>query len=197
MQKIVLATESTYKKALFSRLNLNFDSVAANVSEIALENEQAETLAARLAREKAEELKSRGEHKYDWVIGADQAAQCGKYLVSKPGTHQQAAKDLSIYSGNKVDFYTAVCVMPPEQSPIEFTDKTSVLFRNLAAHEIENYLRIEQPYDCAGAFKAEGLGITLFNSIESEDPTALIGLPLIKLAQALRSQGLNCYTESL
>lgn len=192
--KIALATESTYKKKLFSRLNLEFSAQAANIDETPLADEAAIALAARLAEEKALSTKRAGDASDLWIIGADQTAQCDEKLVFKPGSYQQAVEDLRRYSGQSLDFYTAVYVSTPKGADAAFIDKSSVQFRALSLEEIENYLRLEQPYDCAGAFKAEGLGITLFESITSSDPTALIGLPLIWLGNFLRKQGFNSYS---
>ena len=197
MKKIILATESKYKKSLFSRLNLTFESIAADIDESPQPGENAKELSARLAREKALAVSS-SETRDCWIIGADQAAACGNKLVSKPNTHECAVADLKAYSGNRVAFYTSVCIaspdkVSPDKSHTEICDQTRVHFRELSDADIENYLLVEQPYDCAGAFKAEGLGISLFSSIESTDPTALIGLPLIQLANVLRQQGFDCY----
>lgn len=193
MRKIILATESKYKKSLFSRLNLAFESVAADIDETPKSGESAKALAARLAKEKALAISGLKEGVQYWIIGADQAASCGNNLIGKPKTHERAVADLKIYADNTVVFYTSACVLSPDNRFFHVSDKTTVNFRDLSNEEIENYLRIEQPYDCAGAFKAEGLGISLFDSIESFDPTALIGLPLIQLADLLRKQGFDCY----
>lgn len=193
MKKIVLATESRYKKSLFSRLKLDFISVAADINETPLLEETAAALAKRLATEKSEKIANSHEFSKSWVIGADQSAQNGNNLVFKPGSHDQAVIDLLSYSGKKLDFYTAACVISPEGVKAHFMDKTSVVFRELSTDEVDRYLHIDKPYDCAGAFKVESLGISLFQSITSVDPTALIGLPLIQLGSYLQSQGFDCY----
>lgn len=195
-QTIILATESAYKQSLFKRLNLEFSAKAANVDETPLIDETARNMAGRLAKTKALEIKRVRDTPDQWIIGADQTAQCNEVLVSKPSSHEQAVQDLHQYAGNILDFYTAVYVATPEGEDEHFIDKTSVKFRDLTSDEIENYLRIEKPYDCAGAFKAEGLGISLFEYMTSSDPTALIGLPLIWLGNFLRSQGFNSYSQA-
>lgn len=195
MSKIVLATTSIYKQQLFERLHLNFCSIAADIDESPRPDEDAQMVATRLAREKA--LKVAESETGSVVIGADQCAQCDQQLVFKPGSHDKAVADLLRYSGNQVEFYTAVCVLTPDEKPLEFVDRTLVHFRMLNQQEIENYLHIEQPYDCAGAFKAEGLGISLFRSLETSDPTAIVGLPLIQLSQTLRDLGFDCYSDDV
>lgn len=195
MKKIILGTESAYKKSLFRRLNLEFESAPPKIDESPRANETAMALAQRLAREKAEHIFDHGGYNDSWVIGADQTAEADQVVIGKPGTHAQAVADLTKFSGNEIFFFTAACVLSPAGECFEMLDKTQVRFRELTAEEIENYLRIEQPYDCAGAFKSEGLGITLFESIESSDPSALIGLPLIQLASILRAQGFDCYAS--
>ena len=192
MANIVLATESKYKKELFSRLNLSFTSMAAKIDETPLDQETAKALAQRLARQKATHIYDRLDQRC-YVIGADQAAECGGQIIAKPMTHERACEDLRRYSGNTISFYTAVCCFFPDGSSTDLIDITKVSFRDLSESEIEQYLKKEQPYDCAGAFKSEGLGISLFESIESNDPAALIGLPLIQLATFFREQGFDLY----
>ena len=194
MLEIVLATTSIYKQQLFRRLNIPFRTMAADISETSQPGENAEYVAKRLAQEKAQKIANSA--KDCLIIGADQCAQCDEKLVHKPGSHHGALLDLQEYSGKQIVFYTSVCLITPGGEIAQFTDKTSVHFRTLTHEEIENYLRIEQPYDCAGAFKAEGLGISLFSSFETTDPTAIIGLPLIQLSQALRDLGFDCYSAS-
>lgn len=192
MANIVLATESKYKKELFSRLNINFNCIAAHIDETAFENESAKALSCRLAEQKAVHVFDQlGEPSY--VVGADQAAECDGKIVSKPMTHEQACEDLKRYSGKIFSFYTAVYCLSPDKTGVELMDVTKASFRHLSDAEIDRYLRKEQPYDCAGAFKSEGLGISLFDAIESQDPTALIGLPLIQLAKFFRDQGFDLY----
>ena len=194
MQNIILATNSKYKQQLFQRLNLKFEAESADIDESPHRGEDAPTLAKRLAHQKAVKLAKL--KKGCWIIGADQCAQNRDTLVSKPLSHAHAVEDLQAYSGNRVEFYTSVCLISPDGQSEQFTDKTVVEFRILNLLEIENYLRIEQPYDCAGSFKAEGLGISLFHAIKTEDPTAIIGLPLIQLSQTLRDQGFDCYSRN-
>jgi septum formation protein len=123
------------------------------------------------------------------VIGSDQVAECDGRALGKPGGHDAAAAQLASMSGKPVRFHTGLCLVRHGEQPLESIDCTVVRFRDLDADEIERYLRAEQPYDCAGSFKSEGLGITLFEAIENRDPTALIGLPLIATARLLREAG--------
>jgi len=185
---LVLASTSPYRRELLARLRLNFDVARPEVDETPLSQETAKALAQRLAEAKARAVSSR--YRNAWVIGSDQTAELRGQTLGKPGDYERAADQLSAASGQRVAFYTAICLIhAADGRTIRFTDLTTVQFRLLNAGEIERYLHAEQPYDCAGSFKSEGLGISLFDSIESRDPTALIGLPLIGLSQALRQAG--------
>ena len=196
----MLATQSPYKKALFSRLNIAFVDVAAHIDESPKPNEAAPALARRLAEEKAQKVyslhTSTSTESPLIVIGADQVAACNDRLISKPNTHERALTDLLAASGKTMTFYTAASVLSPDKPTQHILDETKVHFRDLTTEEIDQYLAKETPYDCAGAFKAEGLGISLFKSIESQDPTALVGLPLIQLSHCLRGLGLDLYAET-
>lgn len=183
-QELVLASSSAYRRALLARLGLAFEQVAPEVDESPGEDEAGPALAARLAREKALAVDADNR----WVLASDQVAMLGTRQLRKPGTHDAACAQLRDCSGQAVRFCTAVCLRRGDDLRLH-TDLTTVYFRALAAAEIERYVAAEQPLDCAGAFKAEGLGITLFERIESDDPTALIGLPLIAVARLLREAG--------
>lgn len=187
---LVLASSSAYRRELLARLRIGFEIDAANIDETPLPGESASDLAVRLAREKAAHVASR--HQDAWVIGADQVAVRDREIVGKPGSAANSVEQLRLASGQTLSFLTAVCVMSGRgERRDEHLDETRVKFRTLSASEIARYVELERPYDCAGSFKSEGLGISLFESIESRDPTALIGLPLIWLAGALRRAGLN------
>lgn len=173
---------------LLQRLGLPFECHAPGVNESALEGEKPGTLVARLAADKAVAVAR--EFPEAVVIGSDQLAVFSGRLVGKPGGHRQAVEQLQSFSGKTVEFLTSVSVRSLAGGFNEqHTDRTLVTFRSLQLTEIERYLELEQPYDCAGAFKAESLGISLFKTICSEDPTGLIGLPLIKTAAMLRRAG--------
>ncbi len=186
---LILASTSRYRHALLTRLGLPFDVLRPEVDEAPLLNESAITQAQRLADAKARAVANR--QRDAWVIGSDQVAELNGQALGKPGSFERAADQLAAASGQRVLFHTAVCLFQfHDQREIRFCDLTVVQFRRLGSAEIERYLHAEQPYDCAGSFKSEGLGISLFESIEASDPTALIGLPLIGLAKALREAGM-------
>ena len=174
---LVLGSTSPYRRELLSRLNIAFDVAAPHVDETPQANEAPRALALRLALAKAQAVALL--HPQAIVIGSDQVADVDGVAISKPGTHDRARAQLRSMSGKTIVFHTAVCVCCIEtDQTIEFTVPTSVEFRELNAAEIERYLIAEEPYDCAGSAKSEGLGISLLKRIESSDPTALIGLPL-------------------
>lgn len=185
---LVLGSTSPYRRALLARLGIAFDVARPEVDETPLLAETPGALAIRLADAKARAVAER--HPDAWVIGADQVAELDGSALGKPGSFERAADQLSASSGRRVAFHTAVCLYRrADHHAIAFHDRTQVQFRTIDNGEIERYLHAEKPYDCAGSFKAEGLGITLFESIESSDPTALVGLPLIALSSALRRVG--------
>lgn len=182
----MLASTSPYRAGLLARLRLPFDSVRPDTDETPLPGEAPAALVRRLAAAKAGAVA----HDYPlaWVLGSDQAAELDGAPLGKPGDRGNAIDQLSAMSGRTVRFHTAVCLQRgPEQ--LAFVDTTEVRFRPLDAGEISRYVDAEQPYDCAGSFKCEGLGISLFDAIESQDPTALVGLPLIGTARLLRQAG--------
>lgn len=193
MKRLVLASTSPYRRDLLARLALPFAAVAPGVDETALPGELPAALAARLALAKAGSAAAPG----SIVIGSDQTASLEGEVLRKPGSHARALEQLLRCRGRCVDFHTAVAIVDGDTGQVRQTvDHTRVHF---AAHEtsvLETYLRTEQPYDCAGGFKAEGLGIALFERIESQDPTALVGLPLIWLAAALRADGFEPLTAA-
>ncbi len=188
--RLILASTSAYRRQLLARLGLTFDAVAPGVDESAQAGETPARLSERLAAAKAMAVARR--HPQAWVIGSDQVAERDGSALGKPGSHQAAVEQLRAASGRRLDFHTAVCVCQHESGiRMAHFDLTCVRFRTLDAASIERYLHAEQPYDCAGSFKSEGLGIALFEAIESQDPTALIGLPLIALARMLRTAGFD------
>ena len=185
--RLILASTSLYRRELLARLGVPFDTERPGTDETPLADEAPEALARRLSRAKASDVAAR--HPGAWVIGSDQVAECDGRALGKPGGHEAAAAQLASVSGQPVRFHTGLCLVRQGEQPLEAIDCTVVRFRELAADEIERYLHVEQPYDCAGSFKSEGLGIALFEAIENRDPTALIGLPLIATARLLREAG--------
>jgi septum formation protein len=183
---LVLASTSRYRAELLGRLRLRFERTAPGVDERQRPGEAARELAVRLARAKAAAIATQRPGAV--VVGSDQVAELDGLALGKPGGRDAAIAQLQACSGREVLFHTAVCVARDAHCDA-FLDLTRVRFRLLADAEIERYLDAEQPFDCAGSFKAEGLGACLFEAIHSEDPSALIGLPLIRLAASLRRHG--------
>jgi septum formation protein len=186
--QLLLASTSPYRRELLARLRLPFEVEAPGVAEAHRPGESPADRALRLAVAKARAVGER--HPGALVIGSDQVAACGSDVLDKPGDAARCSAQLARLGGHSADFYTA-CVLLRVEPALQraHIDTTTVVFRALSAAEIARYVEAERPFDCAGGFKAEALGITLFESIESRDPTALIGLPLIWLAGALRSAG--------
>ncbi|MBY4597274.1 Maf family nucleotide pyrophosphatase [bacterium BD-1] len=188
MTPLVLGSTSPYRRELLQRLGLPFEVDRPEVDESPRPGETPAALAARLAEAKARAVA--GRHPDAWVIGSDQVAELDGRLLGKPGGPGAAFAQLRAASGREVRFHTAFFLCSAAHSGAHAgLDLTTVHFRALADDEITRYLAVEQPYDCAGSFKCEGLGITLFEAIDNRDPTALIGLPLIALARALRAAG--------
>jgi septum formation protein len=183
---VVLASTSRYRRELLERLGLPLETARPDVDESPAPGEAPKALAVRLARAKAAEVAAR--YPGRWVIGSDQAADLNGAPLGKPGTVPAAEAQLAAMSGQAVAFHTAVCLMRDGEA-FEACDLTVVRFRALEADEIARYVAAEQPLDCAGSFKCEGLGISLFEAIENQDPTALIGLPLIAVSGLLREAG--------
>lgn len=186
---LVLGSTSPYRRELLARLHIPFTVAAPQVDEAALHGETPPVLALRLARAKAHAVAA--EYPDAVVIGSDQVADLAGHALGKPGTHERAAAQLALMSGHTVVFQTAVAVVC-HATGFEQADLASVevRFRTLSEGEIERYLHTEQPYDCAGSAKSEGLGISLLDAILSDDPTALVGLPLIRTCRLLRAAGL-------
>jgi 7-methyl-GTP pyrophosphatase len=190
---LVLASTSRYRKMLLERLALPFVAVAPATDETALPGETPAATAFRLAEAKARSVVEA--HPLALVIGSDQVADCEGRAIGKPGTHERAVEQLAELSGQTVVFHTGLCLLDTGsgQCQTALVDVRST-FRFLAPDEIEAYLRSERPYDCAGSVRSEARGIALFERIESDDPTALIGLPLIRLTSMLRAAGVAVLT---
>ena len=188
--RLILASTSRYRRELLDRLRLPFDVQAPLVDETPGAGEAPSKLAERLASAKAHAIAS--SHADAVVIGSDQVAELDGRAIGKPQTHERAVGQLRAMSGRRVVFHTSVAVVRLEHRFSRcLSAAVAVTFRKLGSEEIEHYLRTEQPYDCAGSAKSEGLGIALLTSIESDDPTALIGLPLIRTCALLREAGLD------
>ena len=183
---LILASTSVYRRELLKRLRIPFEVISPKVDETPLTGESTLDLALRLANAKAAAVAK--EHPHAWVIGSDQVADLCGAAIGKPGNFERALAQLQLMRGQTVTFYTALCLM---KSDIQTTLNvpTEVTFRKLPDDVLESYLLAEEPYDCAGSAKSEGLGISLLESIKSDDPTALIGLPLIALTGLLRDAG--------
>lgn len=193
--RLILASSSAYRKALLSRLQLPFEVDSPSIDEAALPDEAPEHTALRLAEAKAEAVASRNPNAL--VIGSDQVATLDDEHIGKPGDHLRALAQLKKMRGREVVFHTALCLLDTRNGSSPRIQKqnvqTLVRFRNLPDAELDAYLRIEQPYDCAGSAKNEALGIALLEQIRSDDPSALTGLPLIALTSMLRRAGVALF----
>ena len=188
MPNLVLASTSIYRRTLLERLGLPFTVARPDTDETPLPDESPQALTERLALAKAEAVLA-GAADDTWVIGSDQVAELDSRPLGKPGSHAAAVAQLQSMSGRQVRFLTAVCLAGPAGRRLQALDITAVRFRRLSDDEIARYIVREQPLDCAGSFKSEGLGIALFEEIDNRDPTALIGLPMIATARLLREAG--------
>jgi septum formation protein len=187
---LVLASTSPFRKALLQRLGVDFETLSPEVDEAVLEGESAEAMVKRLSEAKARA----GETDYPdaLVIGSDQVAVCDGDVLGKPGNHENARRQLARLAGHRVSFLTGLCLYDSATGSVKLDMVPyHVAFRRLTDEQIERYLRAEQPYNCAGSFKSEGLGISLFESMQGEDPNALIGLPLIRLVSWLNEAGIS------
>ncbi len=184
---VILASSSVYRRQLLHRLLPDFECLPADIDESRQGNESPPELASRLAAAKAQTCATQRPGAI--IIGSDQVPACGDEILQKPGSHERARQQLQRCSGQAVIFYTAVSILGPN-SHDTCMDTTIVRFRDLSNAEIDHYLHLDKPYDCAGSFKVESRGVILFKSIESTDPTGLQGLPLIWVAGKLREHGI-------
>ena len=189
MLTLVLASSSPYRRELLSRFKLPFDVFNPDIDETPHINEKAKEISFRLAREKA--FKVAPHYANSLIIGSDQTAACQNQIIEKPNTHENAIKQLDFLSGKIVTFYTSLCLLNTKTQKVqECVVEFEVKYKELNQQIIETYLLKEQPYNCVGSVKSEGLGITLLEYIKGDDPTALIGLPLIKLSDMLQNEGM-------
>jgi len=190
MLPIILASSSPYRRELLSKLTLPFTCHSPDINETALKGESPGKLVERLALEKAKAVATN--HPNALIIASDQVAVLDGHVMTKPHTHENAIKQLTHSSGHTVRFLTSLCLLNSQTNEHQLaTAPYSVEFLPLTSSQIEAYLLKEQPYQCAGSFKSEGLGITLFKCFEGEDPNGLIGLPLIELTRMLRNEGVE------
>ncbi len=186
--RLVLASTSPYRRELLARLGLPFEAIAPGVEEDAAPGEPLARLAARLAASKAAAVAA-AQPDGCWVLGSDQVADLDGQPLGKPGRREAAIAQLHAMSGRRVRFHTAIALQASDGTLLESLDTTTVVLRTLREPEIERYVDAERPFDCAGSFKVEGLGISLFEAVDNRDPTALVGLPLIATAALLRQAG--------
>ncbi len=188
--KLVLASTSPFRKTLLERLHIDFECDSPDIDETPLENEPVEEMVVRLAITKAQAISTR--HPDTLIIGSDQSAVLNGEKLSKPGNFENAFEQLKRASGQKIIFQTGLCLLNTTTGNVQSTCVPyTVVFKELTPTMIENYLHKEEPYNCAGSFKSEALGIVLFERFEGSDPNALIGLPLIELVNFLGNEGFS------
>lgn len=194
--RLILGSSSPYRKELLQRLRLPFDVISPDIDETPEPGESPDATAMRLCEQKAMAIATQAPGCL--VIGCDQVATLDGIQIGKPGTHDNALAQLQLMRGREVIFHTALCLLdgrPAARTPLQLENvQTFVAFRDLPDAELDAYLRIEQPYDCAGSARNEGLGIALLESVRGTDPTALTGLPLIALTSMLRRAGIAFFT---
>lgn len=187
---LVLASTSVYRKTLLEKIQIPFHCVAPQINETPIDNETAEQLVQRLALEKAKAVAV--QHPNSWVIGSDQVCSINGQIVGKPGTESAAIHQLQAAAGQRITFFTGLCLYDAVQQRYQLcAEPFHVHFRQLNTEQIRRYINAEQPLNCAGSFKSEGLGITLFHKLEGKDPNCLIGLPLIALVDMLAAWGIE------
>lgn len=189
-KSIVLASTSPFRKSILEKLNINFNCAKPEIDESAQRNETPQKLVERLAIEKASAVANTFPNSL--IIGSDQVAVCDNEILGKPHTVENAIKQLTKFSGKCVTFYTGLCVLKSQDNTVKsLVEPFHVHFKQITQTEIINYINAEQPLNCAGSFKSEGLGICLFEKLEGDDPNTLIGLPLIKLVKLLKEYGFD------
>ncbi|PCJ31691.1 MAG: septum formation inhibitor Maf [Gammaproteobacteria bacterium] len=190
MQQLILGSSSPFRAELLTKLGLPFITASPDIDETALENESAATLVQRLSELKAQKIAE--SYPDALIIGSDQVALLDGVILGKPGNHDNAVKQLTAASGKTVQFLTGLALLNSKTGKIHsLVEPFNVSFKNLSAQQINFYLQAEQPYQCAGSFKSEGFGISLFSKLIGDDPNTLIGLPLIKLISLLEKEGID------
>lgn len=190
MRKLILASSSPYRRQLLDRLGLQYEAISPDIDESHLAGESPVELVQRLALGKAKAIADK--HPDALIIGSDQVAVVDNQILTKPGNHEAAVQQLQKAAGKAVIFHTGLCLLDSHNNKHLCKDVIfTVYFRHLSTQQIENYLHREQPYDCAGSFKSEGLGISLFEKMQGDDPNSLIGLPMIQLIHMLEMFGID------
>ena len=190
MQKLVLASTSPFRQAILQKLNIKFDTCDPQVDETPQHNETPQQLVTRLAEEKARSVSIK--YPNSLIIGSDQVAVHDKEIVGKPRDHQDAVEQLRFASGKSITLYTGLALINSNSGKVQsIVDPFTIHFRQLTEEQIANYLKKDQPYNCAGSVKSESLGVALFERFEGDDPNSLIGLPLIRLVRMLENEGIN------
>lgn len=188
--KLILASTSPFRKQLLDKLELEYETASPEVDETPIPGEDIETMVVRLSQAKARAVASRFPDAL--IIGSDQSAVLNDQPLTKSGGFDKAFQQLKDASGQKIVFHTGLCLLNSNTGQLQSASiPYTVVFKNLSDQQIKNYLLKEQPYNCAGSFKSEGLGVALFERFEGEDPNALIGLPLIKLIEMLANEGVS------
>lgn len=189
---LILGSGSKYRREILDKLHLKYEVVKPDIDESAISSESPQQLVGRLAEAKARAVEDRMIHKDAVIIGSDQVAVCDGKILGKPGNADKAIEQLLGFVKKTVTFYTGLAVLNTATGQCEVrVEPFNVEFRHLTEKEIERYVELEEPFDCAGSFKSEGLGISLFNSLKGNDPNTLIGLPAIALLDMLRTHGIN------
>jgi len=195
MPTLILGSSSPFRAELLSKLNLAFSTASPDIDETPLDNETPFALVKRLAEQKAATIAK--QHPNALIIGSDQVAILNGTILGKPGNHQNAFTQLRAASGQTVQFLTGLALLNSETGRMQsLVEPFEVTFKTLADAQIQFYLETEQPYQCAGSFKSEGFGITLFKQLRGDDPNSLIGLPLIQLATLLHNEGIDVLQAS-
>ena len=190
MLPLILGSSSPFRAQLLTKLGIPFKVVAPHIDEHPLDNEKPQKLACRLSEQKAYAVAKK--HSPALIIGSDQVATLDNNIIDKPNNHQNARQQLIAASGKTMVFFTGLALLNSQSGNIKSLVETfAVSFRDLSIDEIDFYLRFDKPYQCAGSFKSEGLGISLCNQLSGDDPNSLIGLPLIKLTELLKAEGVN------
>ena len=192
--KLILGSTSPFRKELLERLQIEFSCASPDVDETPIEGESIENMVMRLSELKADAIAEqiKNDDKDALIIGSDQSAVLNGKPLTKPGNFENAVKQLTAASGQRIVFQTGLCLLNTRTSKKQtICEPYTVVFKKLSAQTIERYLKKEEPYNCAGSFKSEGLGIALFEKFEGEDPNSLIGLPLIRLVGMLENEGLE------
>lgn len=190
MPQLILGSSSPFRKAILDKLNLDYQTASPDIDETPHGDEEPQDYVARLAEAKARRLKT--DYPDALIIGSDQTAVINGQIIGKPGDHATAVQQLGDASGQKITFYTGLCLLNTATDRVQVeTVPFHVHFRQLTDQMIENYLQLEKPYNCAGSFKSEGAGIALFERLEGEDPNTLIGMPLIRLIRMLENENMR------